>query len=279
MSETKLATKADLKEMYDRILPYLGGMPEMLANKFSKGDLYSTDEKMIGQWVDGKPLYQKTVAFDVSTYEDANERRTFILGTISDVDSFVDLVVRYLPSTFATVKHTIGSTMSRGAQSQHTNYANCYTSNEIRVMHQCLVSDNVSRVKGYFTVKYTKTTDSAIAIGSDTDYSTNEKIVGTWIDGKPLYQRTFVTTNSYSTNSSVNFLMTLDEISIANLDSLVSCHVLLQTKIATIPPFRYAYDTSESKLKLNFSYVEAGISGGFAILAGSYVTIQYTKTT
>ena len=39
------------------------------------------------------------------------------------------------------------------------------------------------------TVRYTKTTDSAISIGTDTDYSTTEKIVGTWIDGKPLWQK------------------------------------------------------------------------------------------
>ena len=40
----------------------------------------------------------------------------------------------------------------------------------------------------YITVYYTKTTDSAISIGSDTDYSTEEKIIGTWIDGKPIYR-------------------------------------------------------------------------------------------
>ena len=50
---------------------------------------------------------------------------------------------------------------------------------------------------------FTKTTDSPIAIGSDTDYSTDEKIVGTWIDGKPLYQRVVIGTTGNSNSWSV----------------------------------------------------------------------------
>ena len=34
-------------------------------------------------------------------------------------------------------------------------------------------------------------TDSAIKVGTGNDYSTDEQIIGTWIDGKPLYQKTF----------------------------------------------------------------------------------------
>ena len=55
-----LVTEERLNQFYGQILPYLGGMSEVLANKFSKSDLYSTDEKLIGVWIDGKPLYQKT---------------------------------------------------------------------------------------------------------------------------------------------------------------------------------------------------------------------------
>ena len=63
----RLATKQDLKDMYDRIRPYMGGLPEVVANKFSKGDLYDTSEKMIGKWIDGKPLYQKVVSATIPT--------------------------------------------------------------------------------------------------------------------------------------------------------------------------------------------------------------------
>ena len=45
----KPITKQDLNDYHNAILPYLGGMPEIYANKFAKGDLYDTNEKMIGR--------------------------------------------------------------------------------------------------------------------------------------------------------------------------------------------------------------------------------------
>ena len=58
-----VVTEERLNEYHQTILPYLGGMSDILANKFSRADLYSTDEKMIGRWIDGKPLYQKVIPF------------------------------------------------------------------------------------------------------------------------------------------------------------------------------------------------------------------------
>ena len=62
-----VVTEERLKDFYDGIYPYLGGMPEILANKFSRSDIYSTTEKMIGQWTDGKPLYQKVITGTTSS--------------------------------------------------------------------------------------------------------------------------------------------------------------------------------------------------------------------
>jgi hypothetical protein len=57
-------SQQDLQDFYHKLVPYMGGSFEAIANKFSKGDMYSTDEKMIGQWIDGKPLYQKAVQLE-----------------------------------------------------------------------------------------------------------------------------------------------------------------------------------------------------------------------
>ena len=60
-SDETLVTKGDLKELYqDKILPYLGGNMMMTTNV---SDYYSEDEKVIGIWTNGKPLYQKTFVF------------------------------------------------------------------------------------------------------------------------------------------------------------------------------------------------------------------------
>ena len=59
-------TAKNFQEFYAQIRPYLNGQVPPVFNKFSKSDLYSTDEKMIGRWIDGKPLYQKTYSDTVS---------------------------------------------------------------------------------------------------------------------------------------------------------------------------------------------------------------------
>ncbi len=56
--------KADLKAYHEKILPYLGGNFMMSTNV---SDYYSTDEKVVGVWTDGKPLYEKTLVGNLPT--------------------------------------------------------------------------------------------------------------------------------------------------------------------------------------------------------------------
>lgn len=58
-NDNTLVTKGDLKALYsDKIAPYLGAN---LAIRTNVSDYYSEDEKVVGIWTDGKPLYQKTI--------------------------------------------------------------------------------------------------------------------------------------------------------------------------------------------------------------------------
>ena len=57
-----------------------------------------------------------------------------------------------------------------------------------------------------------------IYLSPENDYSTNEKVVGTWIDGKPLYQRTIAVT--VPTTTADYTAVTSDNIRIANNASL-----------------------------------------------------------
>ena len=60
------------------------------------------------------------------------------------------------------------------------------------------------------SLKISKTSDN---------YSTDEKVVGTWIDGKPLYQKTIIVTNQskYTTNYAYSETIIVDN----NIDTLV----------------------------------------------------------
>ena len=197
-----VVTEERLSEFYQGILPYLGGMPEILANKFSKSDLYSPNEKMIGQWTDGKPLYQKTIEITDFSAITTGARNWYVL--YNSQDTIYDQVFikqdatfmswdgdgqkwraepnEYLldsltPPSYSVIRPWVDST---GVL--HISILNSGTSTPYK--------GSYNNKKLYVTIQYTKTTDSAISIGNDTDYSTTEKIVGTWIDGKPIYQKT-----------------------------------------------------------------------------------------
>lgn len=52
-------------------------------NEINDRDIYSTDEKVIGTWIDGKPLYQKIMKFITAIGENYT---TDIAHGVSDVD-------------------------------------------------------------------------------------------------------------------------------------------------------------------------------------------------
>lgn len=252
MSENKIATKADLQRMYNKMLPYLGGMPEMVANKFSRGDLYSTDEKMIGQWIDGKPLYQKcytgTMPTTASTW-----------GTLIELSGaqFIDAdiyVTREGDTNIAKIGNSLGN-----------DGGTFYLQPSINKIAIYPVSWMVNRPY-YAITKYTKTTDSPISIGSDTDYSTEEKIVGTWIDGKPLYQKTiYISSFPENTGSFVH--------NIANIEHVTDVSACMFVSNGGIRVFK-----GRAEINANNSSINITGSQGYSEYTG-YSTIQYTKTT
>ena len=111
-------------------------------------------------------------------------------------------------------------------------------------------------------------------------YSTEEKLIGTWIDGKPLYQKTIVADTLINTSETDIFSL-LDY----NVDKLVCVDGILYTwddNIAGIPRNGLASDTIS---------IDWGVTPqkAFRIYLGSYyynnhtntcyITIKYTKTT
>lgn len=250
----KLATKDDLKEMYNRIYPYLGGMPEMVANKFSKGDLYSTDEKMIGQWIDGKPLYQKvfptTATMGTSFTIMISDTTEYNIADIVECDG-----IRYYPVGTTSIECVPMLAYIDVNASAKPVY--CY-------MYGAAAQFN------YIILKYTKTTDSAISIGDDTDYSTEEKIVGTWIDGSPVYQKVI----DFGTDINVpNSSFITTSYDATNIKTLIKCIGIYSTGI-TVYNLMTTIDASIKKLKL-----QSDRNGSNAFANVRYVIIQYTKTT
>lgn len=248
-----VVTEERLAQFYQQILPYLGGMPDILANKFSKADLYSTDEKLIGRWIDGKPLYQKVITglSVVLTWSSQKRGEGSMPATISDISQFVDCI--FYASNNGKYIGSIG---------------------EASGTWSLLSNDPITVTK--MLLKYTKTTDSAVEIGSDTDYSTTEKIVGTWIDGKPLYQKTVATTQSFSLSASnwSDLSVYTGGVGVAipsNIDTLVNlaCN---GNNSPGIVCHRCDIVSSETHVYI------ARTGSSETINAGALFTIQYTKT-
>lgn len=234
----RVVTKQDLADFYGQILPYLGGMPEVLANKFSKGDMYSADEKMIGQWIDGKPLYQKVLNVSISI-----QAQTW--SEASSIDT----------SGIETLVKCIGFLTSNN----HVfNIDDCQcVDNHMRFYNSCQATLDK------LLIQYTKTADSPISIGNDTDYSTDEKIIGTWIDGKPLWQKT-VDLGSQQTLTSQTWFET--NIDCSNISTLVN--VLCLDSPYSVKVFNASIQNETLKLmafRSSEDYVRV-------------VTLQYTKT-
>ena len=108
-------------------------------------DVYSTAETMVGYWIDGKPLYQKTINF--GSLPNATEKS--IAHGVSNVDTI------WLYDGF-TNNGTIKAPIS---------FANSYSSDVCYVFYIksnyiiCRTGYNYSDYSAYVTIRYTKTTD------------------------------------------------------------------------------------------------------------------------
>lgn len=180
-------TAQNFKDFYAEIRPYLNGQIPTFANTFSKSDLYSTDEQLIGRWIDGKPLYQKVIT---GTLPNCTTEGTVVSKNDQHGIANVDLIfIEHAfvkdfsdwPST-STLTRILPYTLNAGSQMkvsigrtvvQYANAAKTYNGSTV-----------------YSVAHYTKTTDSSMSVSDGNEYSTSEQVVGKWIDGKPVYQKT-----------------------------------------------------------------------------------------
>ena len=157
--------------------------------------IYSDEEREVGVWRDGKPLYQKTI---IGTSYSSSSASTNI--QILNVDKMVLL------------EGTLYCGNSVTLPLQYQDGTNLFTGYFYDDHIELWNNGNITFSKPFaITIQYTKTTDTA---GSGTwngqgglahHYSTNETVVGTWIDGKPLYEKTVLLSNvTISANSSTN---------------------------------------------------------------------------
>lgn len=102
-------------------------------------------------------------------------------------------------------------------------------------------------------------------------YSSNEIIIGKWIDNKPIYRKVLNSTGLYGNNIQISH-------GISDLKRVVKCEVVSSNDNGT----SYPKDNASFDLiinKIDDTYINATISSGFDNNWSVYYILEYTKTT
>lgn len=226
--------------------------------------IYSLEEREIGVWTDGKPLYVRTynVTFSSNytdvTIDSTHEVKLLDGGIDSNAnDNFIHL----------------------GYGTSQNDMCGAYEYEAGKIRFQNFYYS--SRPNGWLNVYYTKSTDVA-GSGSWTPqgvpthhYSTDEQIIGTWVDGKTLYEKTIDCGNiSASTGKSIAH-------NISNFGRLVSYDIVAlntaENRWNGIP--RVDNDASYQRgFGVDGTNITISQSNNAQALTNCYATIRYTKS-
>lgn len=228
--------------------------------------IYSDTEREVGVWRDGKPLYQKTVY-----YVGGQSGNVSFNHNIANIDMPVKVEGVATDNEMANTFQLIPRSDKDG------NIVMTAEVNRTQITYAVSQAFSTRIVNLYFTVWYTKTTDTA---GSGTwtpsgvpavHYSTDEQVVGTWVDGKTLYQKTLTYQNIQFNSSGY-------------------CDIDLSTENTSL--ILAVYDASYyiwtyNSVELRRSFERIAVEDDHVLLIGpasrniddAYVTIRYTKIT
>lgn len=148
---------------------------------------FSTDEKVIGTWIDGKPVYQKTLSINTPT--STTEESHSIGASIDKAISINASIATPYGTNYCGSIYAINS-FEKGIKFFVETNSNLDNPNSLSVY---VSQDSWMDLPCYVTIQYTKTTDSPVASG--------EKIVGQWIDGKPLFEKVITDTMPSAVNT------------------------------------------------------------------------------
>lgn len=215
--------------------------------------VYSTDEQVVGVWTDGKPVYQRVVIAKMPSGDSGEVLDVSTFG----YDSFINIQWKMSNATNDII---IGN----------TTYAsiNVFIRNSTNKMMAEGVPTWARGIDATFILTYTKTTDTAttskVPFEPLHEYSTEEKLVGYWIDGKPVYQKTWNNLNLKLSNDS----WTDTTITTNGISKLIDAigHSSNGTVITSI------------NCEMDGNYININNTSQTTLYTDS-LTLQYTKTT
>ena len=333
MSSNKMATKADLQEMYSRILPYLGGSADAgftpvgpiisvmgvtapanylacngqvvniadypeLANYFYQQ--FGSKNKFGGDGTTtfGIPDLRGEFLRGTGTNSHTNQGNGAAVGTHQDAT-----IIPYLVSWHGSTPQSgiMGASESdldvknpdkawkRSSGTLAWAKASSFTSGTTGMTNDSFITRPTNT-----SVLYCIATKN-IYMNPSLDYSTDEKVVGTWVGGETLYQRTWVVTAPTPTTDAWNVeLFSLSGLNIADVIDIKGSYRRNDNQIWNIYNYGFGSESSASsnlnaymifvfvrQIDGNPSAVAINTGKDGNVLSGGTVriTLQYTKFT
>ena len=249
----------------------------VVGNRFDKANIYTTTEKMVGSYM-GKPLYQKTISCGALPN---NTVKNVDVGT-SDIIIVSMKGIAINPNNYDLPLPYTG--LDASASPTDTSVRE----REIAIhysepLHSIIIrtyTDRSNWTTTYITIQYTKNSDGTVRVGTGNDYSTDEQIIGSWIDGKPLYQKTVSGTMPNSTDTvAINH-------GISNFGVLVELSAVAYNENtgakSILPIVGDGYNNGYTKQSIISIENTALYLRNYGIDKSSmtaYITLRYTKTT
>lgn len=240
--------------------------------------IYSLEEREVGVWTDGKPLYCQTVKVEHLT---RSGNWQTITHNIANIDKIADFQGKVYINTDQA--YWVIPAPRAGSTNGYAIFIDRTYIHYINNIHDTNVTEDVS-----FTIYYTKTTDVAGSGTWTTDgtyahhYSTSEKVIGTWMN-KPLYELSLELTNT-NVNSEVNI-----DVSSYNIDFLINSFGSYSRKTGNFYAI-YSFGHYESTSHYGWFRLDNNSVSGtkntrltYKIIAEAtdkqIIVLQYTKTT
>lgn len=326
MSNAKLVTKDDLKEMYQRILPYLGGSAD--AGFTPIGTIIA----VMGNDAPANYLPCDGRVVNISDYPELADyfkeqfgSSNYFGGDGTTTFGIVDLSGEFLRGAGTNSHENQGSGAEVGEHQDSTEVLSMWsnTGKQLRIRLEStslatVLNEDASTIyqtsqqylpstteqtseASYQGVRPTNTSvlfciaTKNIYLNPSLDFSTSEKVVGTWIDGKPLYQKTFVTeaptvvTQGTEVHEFIDIGASVEYSSLVSVENdagVATTNTALKfwvdesttpksaTPIWYVTLFNNTHATTSYQNKIRLSASDTGTNGHTF-----YVTIQYTKTT
>ena len=226
--------------------------------------IYSTEEREIGVWTDGKPLYEKTI--------DCGALPNNTTKTVSHGISNFEHMVGYSGVAFMPNINDIPIPFVHNA-SLGDNVCFFIDSSEITLRTS---SDKSGYTASYITLRYTKTTDTA-GSGSWTPqgvpthhYSTDEQVIGTWIDGSTLYEKIFNFTVNKSSSHTFNFTD-------GNIKRIVDGYIINSLNSISFP-VNASWESKTEEFLYDATHLYLNTSANIGNNSTLQVIVQYTKS-